>query len=509
MFLLCAWAPAAHGTPTATPVAAWIWSDPTSDGGAHGDLGWVASEFASQGLQSNLYSHLGMASFMATPEVAADMQRRLGGRVDAAERLGLHLDKSVPYIEADVVRNAIGLARDGPTILTVDTGVDSTHPDFKQGNLVANVQPVRLGGLVVGSIDQTPVLDTAGHGTHVAGILAGSGAALGPLDADRGKFVGVYSNGRIASYQATATAEDGKGAAVDTLAALEAFDWAIENRARFDMRVVSNSWGEQGVFDPEHPVNQGTLQLYLAGMVVVFSAGNSGEDGAGTLNKYCVAPWVFCAAAGDLSGARSGFSSYGGAAAIETPWDHPDLTAPGLFIHAANSIARPGLPTNPLLPAESLYTDRSGTSMAAPHIAGVVGLILAENPSLSPDQAMDILTETASPMADTVAKAGAGYLNARLAFNLAVGTTGNRAAFLAGTQVKYAGPASGDDDYRRDAVSVGFDSPFVGSPLTLAGRAEPLWLGLPIAWVMLGVATVAALAGTSFRSRGARREARP
>lgn len=486
--------------PPALGLQAWIWSDPRGDADRAG-LDRLLQGFD---LPAHSYTNLGMVAFMAEPAAAKAIARLTGGRVEANAFLPVHLDKSVPAIEADRVKEALGLRRNGPTVLVIDTGVDSTHPDFQAGNLAANAQAVRQGGLVIATVEQIPVVDASGHGTHVAGIAAGSGESLGASDSLHGRYEGVYSNGRVASYQASGV-DEGEEAAVEVLAALEAFDWAVANRQRFDLRVISNSWGERGTFDPDSAIHQATLRLYLEGFTILFSAGNSGEDGAGTLNRYCIAPWVLCVAAADLDGSRMSFSSYG-ANDPERPYDHPDVSGPGLSITSAKPLN--GLALRDLTrllgggeTSASLYSDRSGTSMAVPHVAGVAALIQAANAGLSPDDVMDIIVASASPMADGVSRAGSGFLDARVAYNLAVATEGNRADFLAGRDVKYAGPLSRDTEYANDAVSVGYDGSAGDSPLALDRVADGRWFVLPFAWVLFGVAGIAVLIGTRWRKR--------
>lgn len=484
----------------------FIWSG----GAADGVVRWLAGA----GLPHHAYPNLGMAAFVGSPADAARLVAAHGGRVDPDEEHRLHLDRSVPYIEADRVRDRIGLVRDGPTVLVVDTGIDTSHPDFAAGeNLAANVQADRTGGLVTGVLDNQPVVDVAGHGTHVAGIVAGTGRSLGDGDPLNGRYLGVYSNGRVAGFQASTDAADPDDIRVDTVAALEAFDWAIANRERFDIRVVTNSWGTPGDMDAEHPINRATLELYLRGMTVVFSAGNEGEKGAGTLNKYCLAPWVLCVAAGDLDGARSSFSSYGRPPDEGRPWDHPDLTAPGYFIHSAEPPTRTspgGIVGNTLQgrASESLYRDRSGSSMAAPHVAATAALLQAANPRLSPDQVMDVLVATTDPMADDVAKAGTGYLNAREAYNLAIRTSGNRNAFLAGQAVKYAGEASGDGGFANDPVSQGYNSALVPGP-TIPPPPPASWVLSPLGGGIVGALVLAAVLNVLLSLRFRRHTARP
>ncbi len=482
------------------PAGTWIWTQPGDEAAG---LTWLDA----LGIPYHRYPNLGMAAFEAPTALAHALAAAFGGQVWPNESYELHLDKSVPYIEADRVRQVTGNQRDGPTVVVVDTGVDSFHPDFQDGNLAANVLALRRGGLVVGTLDQGIVIDAAGHGTHVASIVAGTGAGGGRFDSNAGKYVGAYANGRVASYQASSPSGPDDEPRVDTVAALEAFDWAIDNLERYDIRVVTNSWGQAGDLTADHPINQATLRLYLRGIVVVFSAGNSGQDGPGSLNRHCLAPWALCVAAGDLSGSRASFSSVGRPAGPGVDaYDHPDISAPGLFIHAANPVSQAdlvggvqGALTGGGLSGE-LYLDRSGTSMAAPHVAAVAGLLQAANSALSPDQVMDIIAATADPMADPVWRVGTGYINAREAYNLAVSTVGNREAFLAGQEVKYAGVLSGDPGFENDPVSVGYDAETRPPPLILEALEE-VWIVQPLALILLAMGSLAVVTGLQFRRR--------
>lgn len=480
--------------------AVWIFS------GAPLDL--LVPALDATGELYHIYEQLEMASLLAPAPVAHAVVAATGARLDPNEHYDLHLDRSVPYVGADDVKRALGSQRSGPTVLLVDTGVDTAHPDFQAGgNLAANVAAERRGGLVTGVVESDVVVDTVGHGTHLAGIIAGLGEALGPQDPLYRQFQGLYSNGRLASFQADAPDGDDEPR-VDSAAALESMDWALENRERYDIRATSFSWGRTGDLRPDHPLNQATLRLYLSGITVVFSAGNLGNEGPGNLNQHCLAPWVLCVAAGDLQNVRAPYSSYGHGGPDAAPYDHPDLTAPGHAITSAHPLPGTGLDDRldiigSLLgsqsPSPELYSDRSGTSMAAPHVAAAAGLIQAANPDLSPDQVMDILVATTDAMADEVHRVGAGYLNVREAYNLAVQAVGNRAAFLAGQEVKYAGVQSGDPQNGRDPVSHGFDAPLVGSPRLLREATEVWFADTWMAWVLAGIGVLMVLSGTRFR----------
>jgi serine protease AprX len=199
------------------------------------------------------------------------------------------------------------------------------------------------------------------------------------------------------------------------LSALEGFDWILDNQARYGIRVISNSWGTTGAFDPNDPVNVASKLAHDRGIVVVFAAGNDGP-GDDTLNPYSVAPWVIGVAAGNKDGRTlADFSSRGvpGSAVY-----HPTVTAPGVDIVAARAvtlgITALGLPSDIELGADALhYTTMSGTSMATPHVAGVVALMLEAAPGLSPDAVKSTLESTATPMPGyALHQAGSGYVNA-------------------------------------------------------------------------------------------------
>ncbi|HLE47454.1 MAG TPA: S8 family serine peptidase, partial [Candidatus Thermoplasmatota archaeon] len=224
----------------------------------------------------------------------------------------------------------------------------------------------------------------------------------------------------------------------------------------YNIGVVSNSWGANGEFDINSPINIATLQMYKKGLVVTFAAGNEGADGEHTLNKYAVAPWVLAVAAGDYLNQIARFSSRGtDPEKSGLPYDHPDITAPGVGITAAKGASGTAVSTGVPAFNPGEYTQKSGTSMATPVVSGAAQILLAANPKLSPDNVMDILTGTTTPLPFDTWDAGAGYLNVLKAYQLAKKVPGDRDEFLGG-KVKYAGRESGDPKLERDPVTVGF-----------------------------------------------------
>src|SRR5204862_3944963 len=120
---------------------------------------------------------------------------------------------------------------------------------------------------------------SSGHGTHVAGIAAGAGAASS----------GYYQGGA----KDAALVGIGRGDTIFILWALAGFDYLLDHAAEFNVKVVNNSWGTDGgsqAWDPNDPINKATKKVHDRGITVVFAAGNSGP-GADTMNPYAEAPW--------------------------------------------------------------------------------------------------------------------------------------------------------------------------------------------------------------------------
>ena len=333
------------------------------------------------------------------------------------------------------------------SVVINDSGIDATHADLMFGehviqnvqivtdanspNSVVEVDPALYGFTPLGYVEDVPNTDThIGHGTHCAGIVGGNGVRSG------GKFMGVAPGAKLIGT--------GSGAVQYILAALGGFEWSFANRARYNIRVISNSWGSSGAFNPDDPINIATKKLADRNVVIVFAAGNDGPA-PDTHNPYAKAPWVISVAAGRKEGGLASFSSRGTPKAQRLAnsdphddYDAPTITAPGAgrefetnaskftsFLVAARSssnLVANGLTSDTeLAPAEiPFYTQIHGTSMACPHIAGVVALMLEANPVLTPAQVKSILVATASRMPGYDEwEVGAGFVNALAAVDQA------------------------------------------------------------------------------------------
>jgi serine protease AprX len=330
-------------------------------------------------------------------------------------------------------KRSIPYSGKGITVEVNDSGIDGTHEDLQFGNhVVQNTQGTTNVHayddiLPITYVENQPNTDTSsGHGTHCAGIVGGTGAR------SNGEYRGVANGADLVGY--------GSGAALLVLDAIGGFDYAVVNQNSFrsPIRVITNSWGSSGKFDPADPVNIASYEAFKKGMVITFAAGNDGP-GENTHNPYAQAPWVISVAAGEKNGNLTSFSSRGNRGESGTftmpdgqQWtyhNNPVITAPGVSIistRAYTGVLPPlGAPddANMIEPQYiPFYTVMSGTSMATPHVAGIVALILEANPNLTPLQVRDVIEKTATNMTGRLQwEAGAGYINAYAAVAKAAG----------------------------------------------------------------------------------------
>lgn len=339
------------------------------------------------------------------------------------------------------VHDVLAVKGAGTTIAVLDSGIDANHPDLAFGaKTVQNVKllgDLGLTGLST-AVENVPNTDTtSGHGTHVAGTAAGTGAASASNARRPFYFAGIAPEASLIGL--------GAGEGLFILEALAGFDWALANQQRYSIDMITNSWGsgDGTAFDPNDPINRASYEAYRRGIVVTFAASNSGPD-ENTLSQYALAPWVISVAAGTATKGLADFSSRGVAG---DPLKHPDVTAPGDAITSTRAVGTVVGAMGPVVdPNHPEYTLRyhtiSGTSMATPFVAGVAALLLSVNPQLSPDQIEEIIMQTADVMPGyAFHQVGAGYIDVREAVEVATTTPGERPTFLAG-QTKWPAPGN-------------------------------------------------------------------
>lgn len=302
----------------------------------------------------------------------------------------------------------------GIKVAVIDTGVDYKHPDL--GGCLGKGCKV-YGGYDFVNKDSDP-LDDDGHGTHVAGIIAGTGKK------SDGKYEGIAPEAEILAVKVLDA--QGGGSTSDIINGMEyALDPNDDSSFEDRVDVVNLSLGGGG--SESHPLSKTADTLAEHGIVVVAAAGNSGPGNfrigtpaaAGKIITVASATHKEGSEESDGPGKIAFYSSRG-----PTPKQNlkPDIVAPGgdvcrkcteRYKDGVVSTKISGLIIGNVV--DDYYTKVSGTSMAAPHIAGVAALLLQKNHSLSPDDVKRIMKNSAVDTGADVLSQGAGLVNVALA----------------------------------------------------------------------------------------------
>jgi serine protease AprX len=284
----------------------------------------------------------------------------------------------------------------------VDSGIAAGHPDFVVGNQMRVVYQTSFGQ--TGGFQ-----DLQGHGTHVAGIIGGSGSA------SSGLYKGVAPNVNLVSLRVS----DKNGMTYESNV-VDSLQWVYNNKSTYNIKVVNLSLNST-VAQSYHtsPLDAAVEILWFNGITVVVSAGNNGT-GTGPVTMYPPAndPFVITVGATEDKGTSAlsddtlaVFSAYG---TTEDGFAKPDLVAPGRNVVAPLSDKAATIYTDhPLHRVGDYYFRMSGTSMSAPMVTGAVALLLQDEPNLTPDQIKYRLKASANKTSTgyDATKMGAGYLD--------------------------------------------------------------------------------------------------
>ncbi len=281
------------------------------------------------------------------------------------------LSSSVPQINADdvwpLVPNGLNLTGQNQTVCVIDTGVDYTHVNL--GNCsTANFTNGMCGKVISGwdyvNSDNDPA-DDHGHGTHVAGIIVSNHTT----------YKGVAPDAKVVALKAC----DSSGSCPDS-SIVSGIDWCIANKTRFNISIITMSLG-RGCYnstcdDIEDIVVNAANDAASNGIFVDASAGNNNAGGNCAASPAC----------------GSNVTAVGGIQDDDTTIQYN--RAPFMNILAPSETI-----TSTLLGGG--FTSLSGTSMAAPHVAGVAALMLQFNSSLSPLGVRKIMNNTGKAIADS------------------------------------------------------------------------------------------------------------
>jgi serine protease AprX len=303
---------------------------------------------------------------------------------------------------------AAGITGAGVNVAVIDTGVAPV--DALAGKIVAQADLSSEA-----SDPSTRFVDTFGHGTAMAGIIAGVEPGADPATAadHPEKFLGVAPDAGIVSVKISG--RDGTSNPADVVAGI---DWVIANAEDLDIKVINLAYSSGSPLSyVDDPLTSAVERAWNAGIAVVAIAGNDGND-TQRLASPGIDPYIITVAGAEAteSGIEIGSFSNGGDGTR-----NPDIAAPGAHIE---SLRAPGsdadLNHSDVGTVDGDYVDEmlfkgTGTSQSAAVTSGVLALLYQANPGMTPDQAKAVLMSTAEPIAGSATSAGASLVRADLA----------------------------------------------------------------------------------------------
>ena len=324
-------------------------------------------------------------------------------------------------------------------------------------------------------------LDSFGHGTHMAGIIAGrsSGAVSGQYAGDTSNFLGMAPDARIVSVKVA----DAHGA-TDVSQVIAAISWVVQHRNDngLNIRVLNISFGTNSTQDYMiDPLAFAAEQAWKKGIVVVAAAGNAGFSSAGSLTSPARDPLLLAVGATDPNGTVAlgddkvaSFSSSGSSAGAHASGRSVDLVAPGSHIV---SLRDPGSLIDQTYGSTGAVTGDlfrgSGTSQAAAMLSGAAALVIQQRPSITPDQLKRLLMTTTIKLSKSQNSAqGAGELNLGTALNTATPSVSQKGAPTPGSGTGSLEAARGSNHLVMDGITLSGERDIFGAPFGSAAMAK-------------------------------------
>lgn len=290
---------------------------------------------------------------------------------------------------ADVVWEKAKVTGSGVSVAVLDTGVSASNKDV---NVVAFKDFVK---------NKTNAYDDNGHGTHVAGIIAGSGAN------SNGLVKGIAPKTNIVGVKVLDSNEKGYISNV-----ISGIDWVIENKERYNIKVINLSLG-MNYTGSEDPLMQAVDKANDKGILVVAASGNNGNNG--TVMSPAASPDAI-AVGGSNANYTAEVSDDTLASFSVKPQQVNGVTKPEIYATGQNVVSTLSYEGNRARQTSDLveadYIKMSGTSMSAPQVSGVAALLFAANPNQSPEQVKSKIVNSG------INVKGLNHLNAATAFGL-------------------------------------------------------------------------------------------
>jgi serine protease AprX len=281
-----------------------------------------------------------------------------------------------------------GTAGDGVGVAVIDTGIQGDLPDFRVS------QSDSTSRVIVDAVvnpDATTAGDKYGHGTHVAGLIAGNGLNRSSSDPLYGKYIGVAPAADLINVKAS----DDEGN-VSTLDVIDGLQFVVDHQDDFNIRVVNLSLNEATASSYRtNPLDAAVEQAWNAGIVVVAASGNRGT--ASDAVQYAPGNDPFVITVGGIDDQNTAdisddtAASWSSTGTTKEGYAKPDFLAPGA--HMVSTLSRGSAITEMCSSCVvgNKYFRMGGTSMATGVASGAVALIVAKRPNLTPNQVKSAL----------------------------------------------------------------------------------------------------------------------
>jgi serine protease AprX len=280
---------------------------------------------------------------------------------------------------------------EGVGVAVIDTGIAGDMPDFRRS---AADRRSRVIATAVTNPCAREATDNYGHGTHVAGLIAGNGLNLRQEDPAYGKHMGIAPEANLISVKVAD--EDGSTTVLDVIYGLQ---FAVDRKDELGIRVInlslSSTVAESYRTDP---LDAAVEQAWFSGLVVIAAAGNEGSSGDAVDYAPANDPYVITAGAVEDRGTRTiaddKLASWSSRGTTQDGIKKPNVLAPGVSLTAT---VPPGGYLQKLCRecvTDYRYFTMSGTSMSSAVVSGVVALLLEEHPEWTPNQVKGALAST-------------------------------------------------------------------------------------------------------------------
>jgi serine protease AprX len=352
--------------------------------------------------------------------------RGLGVRIDAAGAARLERDRAVESVTADapVTPSAVPLAPAAGTLISssslltahpfssnatrawqakpygtgrgvgvavIDTGIAGDLTDFRASSKDATS---RVVASAVVNPYATTATDNYGHGTHVAGLIAGNGWNRATNDPLRGRYIGTAPEANLISIKASD--DHGEASVIDVIYGLQ---FAVDRRVAYGIRVVNLSLNSTVAQDPANdPLDAAVEAAWLKGLVVVAAAGNRGTDAGAVSYAPANDPYALTVGAVDDMGTTGidddVLASWSSRGVTQTGVAKPEVLAPGAHIVSTLAPSSDFAALCPSCVVSGEYFRVGGTSMAAAIVSGAAAIVIQTNPTWTNDTVKGALMNT-------------------------------------------------------------------------------------------------------------------